>query len=96
MCVCLCKKQFPHTSTTTAVAKALNTRVQHHTKHGAAPVKIHLKTYSNEDALVEASNVLEFRQITELRASDSNTITHLRGVSGKFPNVSHKIFPVIP
>ena len=60
-----------------AVATALNTRVQHHTKHGAAPLKILLKTYSNEDALVEASNVQEFHQITELHAFDSNTIMHL-------------------
>jgi hypothetical protein len=30
--------------------------MQHHTKYGAAPVKVLLKTYSNEDAFVEASN----------------------------------------
>jgi hypothetical protein len=39
-----------------AVATVLNTRVKHHTKHGASPVKILLETYSYEDALVETSN----------------------------------------
>jgi hypothetical protein len=38
-----------------AVATALNTRVQHNTKYGAAPLKVLLKTYSNVDAFVEAN-----------------------------------------
>ena len=42
------------------------------TKYGAAPVKILLKTFPNEDAFVEASSVQEFHQITELHIFDSN------------------------
>jgi len=52
VCLFLLKAVSPHFNHL-AVATALNTRMQHYTKYGAAPVKVLLKTYSNEDAFVE-------------------------------------------